>query len=432
MHGACFALCFFAFQLTEFTVNDRAAAVLGADMVDLTYSLGLICTLLGFLSFSLLLRIFEGEAARKTVLCLVGAVAVASCVILLAADSAAAFVASSFAALLLLGNIGGCVYYNLAMAAAGSGWTGRVVGVGMCAAVLLQFCVQNFFVTEQAFVISVALSVAVLVIFVVKPPRDWVFENPLPYSAENRTNKRAAWAFIIAVVLMSLVVSLIDGVVVVKHAEGQLSVSSYARLFYAASLVIAGFTADFAKGKYFSLAAACVILLSTVSAAFLASEQTFFLGTAVMYFYCGFYVIFLTVKFLDFAPQTKNPALWAGFGRVLRSAVTAAAAVPAVLVYGFAGNAVLIAASCVLSIAVLLVLLREICGCFVPAAPPEVVTEAAPARVLYTREEALRLYSAHYELTPREADVLTLLITTEDDNQTIADHLFISRRVLQR
>ena len=38
-----------------------------------------------------------------------------------------------------------------------------------------------------------------------------------------------------------------------------------------------------------------------------------------MYLYSGFYVIFLTVVFLDFALKSRYSALWAGMGRSLRS-----------------------------------------------------------------------------------------------------------------
>jgi hypothetical protein len=37
------------------------------------------------------------------------------------------------------------------------------------------------------------------------------------------------------------------------------------------------------------------------------------------YFFSGFYVIYFTVSFMDLAPRTLNPALWAGMGRVFRS-----------------------------------------------------------------------------------------------------------------
>lgn len=52
IQGLCFSLCFFAFQLTEFTVNDRAEILFGAKWVNTVYSVGIACTALGFLSFS--------------------------------------------------------------------------------------------------------------------------------------------------------------------------------------------------------------------------------------------------------------------------------------------------------------------------------------------------------------------------------------------
>ena len=64
IQGLCFSLCFFAFQLTEFTVNDRAEILFGAKWVNTVYSVGIACTALGFLSFSWLRRLFAGERKR--------------------------------------------------------------------------------------------------------------------------------------------------------------------------------------------------------------------------------------------------------------------------------------------------------------------------------------------------------------------------------
>ena len=49
--GACFALCFFSFMLTEASVNERCAEVLGEKYVNIVYAVGLVCTGLGYLSF---------------------------------------------------------------------------------------------------------------------------------------------------------------------------------------------------------------------------------------------------------------------------------------------------------------------------------------------------------------------------------------------
>ena len=51
--GFCFALCFFAFMLTEAFINERCAVILGSNAVNSVYTLGLVCTGAGFLSFPL-------------------------------------------------------------------------------------------------------------------------------------------------------------------------------------------------------------------------------------------------------------------------------------------------------------------------------------------------------------------------------------------
>ena len=72
LYGACFSLCFFAFMLTEAFINERCAVLLGANSVYLIYAAGLVCTGLGFLSFSALRRLCKKESVRKIALCLIG------------------------------------------------------------------------------------------------------------------------------------------------------------------------------------------------------------------------------------------------------------------------------------------------------------------------------------------------------------------------
>ena len=55
----------------------------------------------------------------------------------------------------------------------------------------------------------------------------------------------------------------------------------------------------------------------------------------------------------------------------------------------------------------------------------------APTAAL-TPQERLKLYAQRCALTPRETEVLEMLLTTDDDLQRIADSLYISRRMVQR
>lgn len=426
--GVCYALCFFAFMLTEAFINERCAVILGSSAVNTIYTSGLVCTGVGVLSFPLLRKLCTTEKARRAGLLIIGALCLAAATILLVANRPVIFVASATAALLLTGHIGGCVYYNTAMYFAGSPYTGRMIGAGMGVAIFLQFVVQNLTPQSMAFMLSILLSVAFVMYFILRAPKDWVLENPLPYSSDSRGERKTAVALIVAVVLMSLVAGMIDSVLTAFNAEKVYNIYSGVRLFYALGLLLAGWVADIRERDFLPLATVCAILLSTVCMFFLSEEVNYFAGTALMYLYSGFYVIFFTVMFLDFAPKSRCPELWAGMGRIVRSFTVAATVLPALKVYDAVGSAVLAVGSCLVSIGILLVLLPHI-GRAVTASGQ---SREAPAQQELTPQQRLKLYAESCALTPRETEVLEKLLTTEDGVQEIADSLYISRRMLQR
>ena len=426
--GLCFALCFFAFMLTEAFVNERCAVILGSDAVNPIYMFGLACTGVGFLSFPLLRKVCKAERSRKAALLIIGALCLASAAVLLVADRPAPFLVSATAALLLTGHIGGCVYYNTVMYFAGSRYTGRILGAGMGAAILLQFIVQNFAPHAVIFIISIFFSVAFVMYFIIRAPKDWILENPLPYSSDNSNDRRYAVILIVAVVLMSLVSGMIDSVLTAFNAAQTYDVYSGVRLFYALGLIIAGCIADIRKRKYTPIATVCAMLFSSVCIVFLLEENGYFASAALMYLYNGFYIIFLTVMFLDFAPKNSHPELWAGMGRVVRSLTVAATVIPTMRMYDVLGGTALAVGSCILSVGILLVLLPYITN----TAAAERQPEAAEQKKEMSPQERLKSYAESSFLTPRETEVLERLLTSEDGVQEIADSLYISRRVLQR
>ncbi len=427
--GLSFTLCFFAFMLTEAFINERCAVILGSNSVNPVYTIGLVCTGLGFLSFSLLRRLCKKEKSRKAAQLILGVLYLGTAAVLLFADHPILFLISAAAALLLTGHISGCVYYNTAMYFAGSRYTGRAIGTGMGAAILLQFVVQNLMSQSITFIISIIFSVAFVMYFIIKAPKDWILENPLPYSSSGKRDCTAAIALIVAVVLMSLVAGMIDSVLTAFNAEKSYYIYGGVRLFYALGLILAGFLADIRERTYLPLATVCAILLSSVCMFFLSDKVSYFAGTALMYLYSGFYVIFFTVMFLDFAPKSSNPELWAGMGRIVRSFTVAAAVLPALNIYDAAGNTALAVGSCLLSILILLVLLPYLSNAVTSSRQAGKRSSGEPE---LSPKERLALYAQHCSLTPRETEVLEKLLTTEDGVQEIADGLYISRRMLQR
>ena len=417
--AVCFSLCFLAFMLAESAVNARAADLLGPGRVNAVYALGLVCTGLGFLSFSLLHKLVGREQGRKYAAFLAGALCVASAVLLLTTDQTALFSLGAALCLLSCGHIGGCVYYNHAMTFQGSRCAGRVTGIGMGLAVLLQFLIQSVIPLDVIFLISMIGSIFLVVFLMSRAPRDWVLADPLPYSAENETPRRTALILLSAVALMSLVSGLIDGVITAFDSAGTYDIYHGVRLFYALGLILAGWAADLRRRRLLPLATACVILLSSVSTALLSSPAGYFAGVALMYVYSGFYVIFLTVLFCDFAPRTSRPELWAGLGRAVRSFAVAAVVPSMPWLYDAWGSTALTVASCLLSVAVLLVLLPWI-------------SRGGQREQSLSPEQALERFCQSCRLTPRESEVLHKLLESDDSLQLIAADLSISVRMVQR
>lgn len=420
----CFALCFFSFMMAEAMTNSRAAELLGAEYVNTVYAIGLLCTGVGFLSFSALRRLFKSERLRKAVICIVGIVCIISCCVFLTIDHIRLFSLFAGLALVSCGHIGGCVYYHHAMTFLGNPYIGRSTGIGMSIAILLQILIHNLIVTKAVFIISIAISILLVLFIIFRLPKDWMLENPLPYSSENKTDKKTAGILIAAVALMSLVSGTMDAVITFFDAAGELNVYYGVRLFYALGLLAAGFLTDIQNKKYLPLATACIILLSSASTALLGSNAGAYTGIALMYLYSGFYVIFFTVMFCDFAPKTKHPELWAGMGRVVRCVFVSLTVMPVMQIYKAAGSAALVVISCALSIVLLLVLLPFIVSAL--KKEPEIQAETP------SHEELMQRFAKLYALTPRETEVLEKLLSTEEGVQEIADGLFISRRVLQR
>ena len=58
----------------------------------------------------------------------------------------------------------------------------------------------------------------------------------------------------------------------------------------------------------------CVMLMSVICVVVLKLGGPFLIGLIVFYLSAGFFVVFFTTSFLDFARHMPTPALWARYG----------------------------------------------------------------------------------------------------------------------
>ena len=424
----CFSSCFYAFMLIESFVNERSVEIMDCNIVNMVYTLGLVFTGLGFLSFSFLCKIYKSEKSKKIIMLINCTLSLLVNIILVLSNQPIVFLTSSMLALLLTGHISSYVYYIMAINFKDSKYTGRVIGIGMGIAIILQYIVQNLMPQSIIFIISILLSIICIICYLLINLKDINNKNATTNLFNIKSNDKMIKVLIIAVILMSLVAGMIDSVLTTFNATKEYDIYNGVRLFYALGLILAGFIADTKSRIYLPLATLCAILLSSICIFFLSEEISYFAGTALMYLYSGFYVMFFTIMFLDFAPNSKCPELWASMGRIIRSFTVAATIIPAIKIYNVVGNIALATISCLLSILIMLVLLPFI---------SKTVNYSKQINKQFNKlemipQERLKLYAEHCLLTPRETEVLEKLLMTDDDLQGIAESLYISRRMVQR
>ena len=190
-----------------------------------------------------------------------------------------------------------------------------------------------------------------------------------------------------------------------------------------AGLLLAGFLADIRKRAFMPVITLCVLMLSNMAIFFLSDPRHYQLNLSILYFYSGFYVVYFTVLFLDLAPGTRWPLLWAGMGRLCRSLCVGAFFLCPSDLFGLLGQEY--------SIVLNTLLLAGVCAIFFWSGQLRdhgAARSAPPLR----QAQAIGLFAQKHALTHRETDVLRAVLASSDPLGNIAVCLGISERVMQR
>ena len=407
-----FFLYFLSFMLIEAYVNIRIQEIFGTEYVNYIYSIGLIFTATGYV-----LNYFYKKTSLSSVSPLISISASASLLIYSFLDNAIIVFVFSMVCLLITGFIGGIVHEMCSDIICDEYFTVKL-SFAMSQAIVVQFvlqCINNRFLEV---VLSIILFFSI----------DYsLFGNEEALKNENLSKQKAhvaanikeAVPYIVIVILLSLILGVEDSIVVYKNAVGELSLFSFVRLFYALGLICAGFIANYKKGVYLTLFSICSMILSVVSIVFMSSNSSSYnISMSIMYFYSGFYVVFLTVNFMYISSRM------AGFGRITRSIATAFI----VFVTTAFGTAITYESCIILNC--LFIIATIIISVFSGVLIPADLIKGSEDKL--KEDDIYKKYFDKYNFTKREQDVFIKLVCTEDTVISIAADLNISRRVLQR
>ena len=422
MQFVYFGLYFFVFLLTESLINERAVTIFSASNVNYIYAFGLIFTALGYLAFSTI----KSEFYKKSNI-IFESLAFLSIIGTIEINTSIPFLLFSYICLFSLGYIGGLIHFETSLKLTEKNFS-LFLGISSMFGIILQFITQNIGLSNIGYLIVIELVLIFIVLLSLhsksdnNPPKESVKISKITISVRT-------WVYIVSVAIMSIILGFQDSIIVIKNANGELELFSYVRLVYAFGLLAAGIIANIKNRIYLPLASGCAMTLSVLAMSFFKDTNTLYnVSMGIMYFYCGFYVMFMTVMFMELGLRRSNPKLYAGLGRVVRSITTCIVVLLTTLLSNYIGESVYTILSCILSIGLLVFMaLSEI---LVPEK-----TQKAETRILSNGiqlEEKLKELYTRYGFTPKEIETFEKLVTTEMGVQEIADEMGISRRVLQR
>ena len=333
---------------------------------------------------------------------------------------------------LLLGLTGSAVFYTSMCRMKTEQYLARTVGISYALGILLQFVNNNLIRSELAEMIVLSVFLLILIALLLK--WDYCKEDKVQVNLSlsdeegNDVNgKIVGILLILLVLLMTCIFSTLDNAVTLVHSSGEMDIGQWPRILLAFSGLVAGFVFDFKNRKYMGIIMYCVMVLSTICIAVLRFSGSFLVGLIVFYLSTGFFAVFFTCGFMEISRYMKVPKLWAGMGRAVNNMTAAVIANPVLLLLSSDCDLVTIVLILVLFVAVSIVAVMY-------TFQKKIFLEELIATVAeeINDEEKLRNFSELFSFTERESEVFDRLVNTEDNNQEIAESLFVSRRTLER
>ncbi len=424
----------FLFLGIEYLYVNRISLTAGEEKTVLAQNYALGVSAIGFLLYPLFHRFLKKRAQIVGLFIL----ALTAVVCILGVQKHVSYLStllSGMALFLSLGLLGSAAHYLFFKLAEDRDHLACIVGISYALGIFVQFLNNNLVDLKTVEAIILSLSAIAMLTLLLKaeklfgPETTEAEKRPLPVKEDVRANRKkiAAGGFLaLLVLLMACIFSTLDNAVTMHHAAGA-DIGQWPRLLLAVSGLAAGFLFDIRKRKYMAMMMYCVMLMSVICVVVLKLGGPFLIGLVVFYLSAGFFAVFFTTSFLDFACHMQTPALWAGMGRAMNnvSAALFANVSVALLVSDSNGMASIILAL-VLFVAVSIVI--SLYSAWLPAAsgaPKDIPADLDP-------QEAFRILSNLFALTPREIDVFDKLVNSEESIQEIADGLYLSRRTCQR
>jgi len=454
-----FYILFLTVYSYEFSKTQQLTSVYNNHRTVFQY-LGVIILGVGFFLFYVSRRLFPSISVRKWILMGFNVIYTVGLLFMLYVPG---ILYITWIVHLALGYLGGVVYYYIAAALGRTNYVGRVAMFGQSFSILLQMLLPKR-IDDTGIVLAVLIIGFVVVTYLmVSPPADWMFEGMLPYAEEtpawNKEVMNRLTRLLFIVILADTFGCLVEISWTTVWETGNVDMYTFPRLFMIGGHLLAGVFADFKGHKYLDTAL-LIVLCFGLSGIYMTDYTT--VRLCIFYLMAGFLILYMNIKFWHLAPYTNKPELWSGFGRILYvfEGLISEAFIKLLRGQTFFGMMLL---TVILAGIVCLVLSEAVWkaeGDWIlfgrtlqPARgrgtdernPAHAGQEAAvdggveetaahdfDAEEEKSPEQQFYDYISQYHLTPRESDVLEVLLHSDASMKDVAEKIGISERMLYR
>lgn len=448
----------FIFLSVEYMFVNELSLLVSEQKATLSQNYVLGVSTAGFLLYPLL-KHFLSSRLQNILMILAGLLSVFLTILITYSKSFEYIFHGGIILFILLGLVGSNVYYVSACMIKNR-HLAKTVGISYFFGILLQFINHN--AIHIKIIQLVILSASILILFILLIGNEHIFNlyswyNTSKDTTDNMTTKNTdnnvyknidknsdkktdkniikvnkhnipLFISIVALVmLMACLFSTLDSAVTLIHSDGSTDIGQGARILLPLSGLAAGFIFDINNRKYTGIIMYCIMILSTMCIVLLEFSKPFTAVLIVFYLSAGFFAVFFTSEFMELSWYVRIPELWAGMGRAVNN-ITAAVIAGFVLQLLSSDNNLLK----IILILVLFVLVSIISVVYTFEKYYFIQQFTMRTDEAANEHDKLQILAEKYSFTERENEVFNYLVTTEDNIQTISEHMHVSRRTLER
>ena len=403
------------------------------------YYIKILMMILGYGAFYGSRKAVGSTAWRKYLLIASNVIYSAGLLLLMIMDNVLMITGISLTVMFVLGYVGGAVYYFLSLRVSDNPHGGRIIGLGGALAYILHYVLWAL-LGQEIIMILVLLTLFVIVTYIViRNPGEWATSDPLPYADKTDTgvrqdNTRTLLLLCGLTVAALLCMGRAHSIVFNTYVDQAGVLYGLARLFAVPAYLIIGLLYDKKKRRVLS----GIMLLSMMITVWMPADFVH-MSVVVQYIrqFCECYMIgYITLSFWLLAPRTDRPELWAGFGRILMGFECLTG-----LLFSYIriDNIMTDYVTCiVLTVLTVGLVIPEMTG-MIRSEVKDMIRQDIYREALSLQQEEeknrriLFGLTTQFRLTPRETDVVTIILREMDiRTNEIAQELGISRTMVYR